>query len=290
MSARLAVRLGRRVRRRVRRVPGVRTLRRAILAAVDAVDATRGRRDPLRPPRRLQGVGRGDFTAVGNTIAGQLVDLGGLKEDARVLDVGCGSGRVAVPLTRHLRRGSYDGLDVDEPAIRWCRAAITPRFPTFNFQAIDVANGHYNPSGELDPASATLPYSDDVFDFVLATSLFTHLLPAAFLNYAAEASRVLASDGTFFATFFLLNDETSALLARGAAGLDLPHTLRDPSTGLSYRASDERSPETAVALEQELVLKALAEAELEVRAVHPGLWAGREHGVSYQDIVVARRA
>jgi SAM-dependent methyltransferase len=278
------------VRHRVRRVPGARAMRRAALGAVDAVEATLGRRDPLRPPRRLQGVGSGDFAAVGATIVRQLVELGGLREDARVLDVGCGSGRVAVPLTRHLTTGSYDGFDIDARAIAWCRTAITPRFPAFRFAAIDVANGHYNPAGELDPADATFPYPDDAFDFVLATSLFTHLLPAALLNYAAEASRVLAPGGTFFGTFFLLDDEASGLLDRGAAALELPHRLRDPRTGIAYRATDERSPETAIALDEAVVLDALARAGLDVRATHPGVWAGRERGVSYQDIVVARRA
>lgn len=42
-----------------------------------------------------------------------FIELGGLKPSDRVLDVGCGIGRLAIPLTQYLdARGGYAGLDI----------------------------------------------------------------------------------------------------------------------------------------------------------------------------------
>ena len=51
----------------------------------------------------------------------QFIDLGGLKPEHRVLDIGSGIGRVAIPLTEYLNeKGSYEGFDVVELGVNWC--------------------------------------------------------------------------------------------------------------------------------------------------------------------------
>lgn len=281
---------GRKVRASLRRLPLAHAVRRTALAGVDGVEAALGRRDPLRPPRRLQGVGAGDYAAVGSAIVRQLAEIGGLEPGARVLDIGCGTGRVAVPLAQGLEPRSYDGFDVNPRAVGWCEAALTPRFPRLRFRAIDIANSHYNPRGSLDASAVTFPYADRAFDFAFAASLFTHLLPPGFLNYVAEVSRVLAPSGTFFGTFFLINPRSAAALRQGTATLDLPHRVRDTVTRIEYQTMDRASPETAIALEEDAVVGALEEAGLVVHSVHHGRWARGELESSYQDILVARRA
>src|ERR1700722_15210211 len=76
----------------------------------------------LLPPSELQEwVGLGGpavFKATGNEFLGYLVDLCGLQPGDAVLDVGCGSGRMALPLTGYLNReGRYAGFDVAPEAI-----------------------------------------------------------------------------------------------------------------------------------------------------------------------------
>src|SRR5436309_7246167 len=96
-----------------------------------------GKSDPELPPLRMRFVGMGDFRAIGQELAELLVRVGGLRPSDRVLDIGSGIGRVAIPLTRVLDAGaSYDGFDVVERGVDWCRRHITPRHPNFRFHHV----------------------------------------------------------------------------------------------------------------------------------------------------------
>src|SRR5438045_2254960 len=92
-----------------------------------------GCHDPELPPMRLRFVGAGDFRAVGDEMVNLLTNVGGLQPGDRVLDIGCGAGRVALPLTRVLT-STYDGFDVVKFAVRWCQRNLTPKNPHFRFQ------------------------------------------------------------------------------------------------------------------------------------------------------------
>jgi len=50
-----------------------------------------------------------------------LIELGELKPTHTVLDVGCGIGRVAIPLTKFLSEGMYYGFDIVPSAITRCQ-------------------------------------------------------------------------------------------------------------------------------------------------------------------------
>ncbi|MDP8919032.1 MAG: class I SAM-dependent methyltransferase, partial [Pseudomonadota bacterium] len=58
-------------------------------------------------------VGDGDYRAIGVEYLGHYVRLGELKPSDRVLDIGCGIGRMAVPLTQYLdpETAFYEGID-----------------------------------------------------------------------------------------------------------------------------------------------------------------------------------
>ena len=79
---------------------------------LDTLDAALGRRDELTPPRRLIFIGRGRFLEIGKEFTEHFKQLVDLKPNQHVLDVGCGIGRIAIPLTRYL---SADG------SLRWLR-------------------------------------------------------------------------------------------------------------------------------------------------------------------------
>src|SRR5205085_1450520 len=138
----------------------------------------------LVPPAELIGHAAGSldheaFLEAGREFRGHFTELAGLKPAARVLDLGCGCGRMALPLLDFLSaRGSYEGIDVDAASVAWAAEHISPVRPSFRFQVADVFNTTYNPGGSVPPHRYRLPFDDRSFDFVFLTSVFTHMLPA----------------------------------------------------------------------------------------------------------------
>ena len=122
---------------------------------LDLRDGLAGRRDRLTPTRREGAyVGAGAFRSTGDEALGLLVDLGGLRPEEEVLDIGCGIGRVARPLAGHLRApGSYDGFDVVSRGVDWCAQRYVGLAAPFRFTTVDVSNAFYTPGGGPVPRS-----------------------------------------------------------------------------------------------------------------------------------------
>src|SRR5262249_40097600 len=135
-----------------------RSLRRTAHGWLDRALVRLGARDPLLPPRDLKIVGSGDFRAIGREFLRHLIQLADLRPWQAILDVGCGVGRMAAPLTGYLNcSGCYHGFDIVPEAIAWCRKQITPRFPNFHFQLADVYNPLYHPAGRCRAEDFSFP-------------------------------------------------------------------------------------------------------------------------------------
>ncbi len=162
----------------------------------DTIDSLLGRRDELTPPKGINFAGAGDFKEIGGEFLQYFIELGELKPNGKVLDVGCGIGRMAVPLTNYLTDGgTYEGFDIVADGINWCRKEISPKYPNFHFQSADIYNKEYNPKGKYKASEYKFPYGDESFDFVFLTSVFTHTLPNDMENYFSEIARVLKRGG-----------------------------------------------------------------------------------------------
>ncbi len=229
-------------------------------------------------------VGDGDFRAVGAEFLGHFIRLGGLRPEHRVLDIGCGIGRMAVPLTQYLDvgKGRYSGLDPVEGGIAWCRRVVTPVYPNFTFQRLDIAHKLYNPQGKISGEALKLPYPERQFDFVIMTSVVTHLPPDEVLVYLREVARMLKPGGRLFMTAFVV-DEIAAANASGR---------RDPRLGF-VRDGDgpcwhvpEMPPLAAVGFDDGFLDQALEKAGLVVSLKSLGHWRGQDAD-HYQDLYVA---
>lgn len=259
--------------------------RKIYYSIMEAIDWLSGCRGALFPPRRLRVrvSGANNFKTVGEEFLKYFIELGGLKPTERVLDIGCGIGRMAVPLTRYLdKKGSYEGFDVLAEGIRWDTRNITPKFPNFYFQFVDLYNKSYNPNGKLRSNEFTFPYENDSFDFIFLISVFTHMLPEDVENYLSEISRVIKTGGKCLIAFFLLNPESKKLIEAKSTPMDFRYK-RD-----GYRVVDESKPETAIAYDENLVRMLYKKRGLSViEPIRYGSWSGRKDYLSFQDIVIA---
>ena len=216
---------------------------------------------------------------------GHLRSLAELRPQERVLDIGCGCGQMALHLKEYLdESGSYVGVDIHGPSIRWCQKRIGSRHNNFQFAHIDVRNFAFNPAAKHEAESYQFPYDSQSFDLILLKSVFTHMRPAEVDNYVREVARLLKMKGRCLATFFLLNDEQAMLAREGKNALNF-----DYGEGV-WRYRYEHSPESAVAYDESYVMELLEKHGLSLKApIYYGHWSGRKDGLSFQDILLLER-
>lgn len=119
-----------------------------------------------------------------------LIQHAGLRPDDHVLDLGCGTGRLAKHLVPFLEPGGYCGLDISPEAIDIARARIPADVRRNRAPAI------------LRNDDLRLEEVDGEADLVWANSLLTHLNEKGVVELLAHLPDVLADDGQAFLTFF----------------------------------------------------------------------------------------
>jgi SAM-dependent methyltransferase len=218
------------------------------------------------------------FKTVGELMVRWFIELCDLKPNEKVLDVGCGIGRIAIPLTAYLKDGSYEGFDIVPIGIEWCQKHITPKYPQFRFHLADIYNKLYFPEGRSSAAEYKFQYMSGCFDFVFLTSVFTHMVPEEVENYISEVSRVLKSGGRFFFTAFILNDEALEFLARGRSKRQFQHI-----PNANYWVANPSMPEAAIAHQETFIRTKLDAYGLKIKRIILGKWWDNDYA---QDIVI----
>jgi glycosyltransferase involved in cell wall biosynthesis/SAM-dependent methyltransferase len=149
------------------------------------------------------------FQKVGRGVIEMMRAAHMLQEGTRVLDVGCGCGRMA----RHLIAepiGSYTGFDRHPGMIEWCKQNFASQAARFSFHHFDVkspydlADGH---RGSIDLSSFRFPFTDESFDSILLASVFTHLTIEDADHYLTEMARVLSGGGKIMLSVFFSEGE-----------------------------------------------------------------------------------
>lgn len=239
-------------------------------------------RRPELPPlwlrRHVGPLGR--YESAARETAALIDRLGVVREGSRVLDLGCGCGAMVAALAERIgEAGNYLGLDVHRPSLDWCRRRWGSD-RRLRFARVAV------PSPYGDGAAATgalrLPPADGEVDFVLAKSLFTHLLEAEARAYLDEVRRVLAPGGRALVTLFLFDGDRFADSPPPA----FPH----PEPGAPVRWRRAARPHAAVAYERRLFLALLAAAGLALEEEIAGFFPGEAAPPAGQDVLVLRRA
>jgi SAM-dependent methyltransferase len=154
---------------------------------------------PQSPPelaKRVSKMEGAEFRTQGLKMFTDLMDQMtrlGIHATGRILDWGCGCGRVASHLPARLGEAKLIGCDIDAQAIEWCRQHIAGEFM------------------RVDPHPPT-PFGDAAADVIVACSVLTHLGAQDQERWLREMHRVLAPGGSFLAS---TNGDFTFQLARG---------------------------------------------------------------------------
>lgn len=122
----------------------------------------------------------GGYEMFGQIEAGVLETVG-LKNGMRLVDMGCGSGRLATVLHQRTEI-SYVGIDIVQTLLDYAQT----KAPKYQF---------------LLHRGLSIPQPDNSTDMVSAFSLFTHLLHAETYIYLEECVRILKPGGKIVFSF-----------------------------------------------------------------------------------------
>lgn len=268
-------------------VPLKKALKYGYYSVLDIKDTVTGKRNPNIPPRRLNFVGSEDFLNVANEFFGYFTDPvpGSVQPNHKILDIGSGIGRMAIPFIDYLSaEGAYYGFDIDKRGVRWCQDNLSIKHHNFHFEYVDLFNKYYNKKGKLNSSTFKFPYEDNFFDFIFATSVFTHMLTPDVLHYFEEISRVLKTDGKAMVTFFVIDELAKKAIEekRATANLQYQH---DESSYYSHK----KVPEAEIGFLSDWIEKTAEQNGLIIEKTLYGSWSARSNPFSYQDILILRK-
>jgi ubiquinone/menaquinone biosynthesis C-methylase UbiE len=237
----------------------------------------------MPPDVLIKAIG-GGFQNVSFEFLDYFIQLGNLKPTERVLDVGCGIGRMAYAMTGYLNYlGSYEGFDVVEKLIEWPTRNITNLYPNFKFRNIDLYNKWYNPKGKISIDSFPFPYENESIDFVILCSVFTHMIPNSVTHYLKEIYRVLEKNGRCLCTAFLINEESKRLIEQGKSSIEFVHSYQE------HFVKNVHIPEETIGYEESALISMMKQNNFEIKRIEYGSWPGRKHYLSYQDVFILKK-
>lgn len=173
--------------------------------------------------------------------------------------------------------GSYVGFDVHRPSVEWCRRRyVDDRRCRFELARLDSP---YATLSGRPVEQYCFPAAAGAADFVLAKSVFTHLLPAEAKRYLEEIGRVLSPGRPAMITAFLF-----AADSRTGKGRSRYFNGADPA-GL-YRWRSQLRPQSAVAYERDCFERMVKDAGLRVQWMSPGFFPGDAESLDGQDVLI----
>ncbi len=260
-----------------------RVVRRLVYMPIDVIEKVTGKQNPMIPPKGMIFTGSGDFEKSGKEIMQLCIDYANLKPDSAILDVGCGIGRLAIPLTQYINnQGVYCGFDVVADGIDWCTKKVTSQYPNFDFKYTPLRNDLYNLNAQQKAENFIFPYQDNLFDVVVLTSVFTHMQPAEVQHYLKQIKRILKPGGHCLATFFLINENTIELLKGN------PNLMQFNFEYDGYYLHDDKVKDANIAFKTSSLNNMANQANLTIKTLNNGWWKGgdKTQSLNYQDVVI----
>jgi len=241
---------------------------------------------------RLTGGGPESFDVISRGHMDQLTKYAPVAPEHNVLEIGCGIGRDAIPLSEILKADSlYLGVDIIRESTEWCQKNIGGSHPNFHFAHFDVKDQLHNPSGTMATTDISFPLAAESINRIIGQSVFTHMFEEGITHYLREFHRVLDPAGLAMVSFFIVDDSKLAHVRSQEAAVDAA-ALRFP---FEYAAgcyiNDLQVPAGAVAYELGALQRMLDASGLELaQPVHYGFWSGLHPDThDGQDMVILQK-
>lgn len=236
--------------------------------------------EPLHPTVNLEAGQPGVFKKLGKKYLEYFKNLTNLEPNYKVLEIGCGMGRFAMPLTKFLNEsGEYYGVDIIPEPIEHCKKNISKRYGNFHFSVLNVQNKFYNKKGKYSASEFKFPFPDRFFDFIFLHSVFTHMVFNDVKNYLSEIARILKPGKFCFITYLLVNK-------KNFSGNIKKQDKRYKFKFNGYYSTDSEIPEKEVYFDEEFIRHLYKQIGFEI--LEPILYGGMPGSLPVQDIIIAK--
>lgn len=127
-----------------------------------------------------------------------LLEKARIKDKDRILDFGCGTGTLTIMAKKENPNATVHGVDVDPKIFKIAKNKI-------KHENLEIRLNIYK--------GISLPYKDKMFDKVLSSLVFHHLLREEKINALEEIYRILKYGGTLY--IYIFNRPTPSVIHRG---------------------------------------------------------------------------
>lgn len=225
------------------------------------------------------------YLNLGKKQADEVIEWLSIKPEDKILDVGCGCGRIAIHFLNYLsEQGKYFGIDISKDFISYCNNNISTLKNNYQFQFIDAYNGAYGIEGKLKANEVTFPVESESMDAVIMWSVFTHMNLKDIDSYLKEVYRVLKKGGKFIASLNLYNQFIRRQIEMNKSQLDIKHAVDE----YSYTLHPE-IPEWGFAHNEDRLKELYWESGFIIREIKYGSWSCKELTGEFHDCVIAEK-
>lgn len=221
------------------------------------------------------------FDAIGDQFVNIMTNHFSISPNSRILDIGCGTGRVTKQIIKRYPYAKLNGIDVNSGYLKYCSTHYKGIY-----KHIDIKNPEFNHKGTIEEDKFTLPYKSKQFDVVLYLGVANHVKLATTLRYIEEISRIIKPRGYLLMTSLLLNSYSNEQINKGLT--NKPFTFKYGNDIEKYEY--EERPHLNISIDEKSIRRAFITHNLVLREpIYYGSWCNYDKHIMGHDIIIARK-